>query len=97
MGIAIISTSKGVISDKEARKLGIPVIGITDTNANPNDVDYPVPGNDDAIRAIQLYCELVSSAILDGMQAEIAAQGVKVDDAVNAAADEAFVENVENA
>ena len=57
----------------------------------PNDVDYPVPGNDDAIRAIQLYCELVSSAILDGMQAEIAAQGVKVDDAVNAAADEAFV------
>lgn len=82
---------------KEARKLGIPVIGITDTNANPNDVDYPVPGNDDAIRAIQLYCELVSSAILDGMQAEIAAQGVKVDDAVNAAADEAFVENVENA
>ena len=74
-----------------------PVIGITDTNANPNDVDYPVPGNDDAIRAIQLYCELVSSAILDGMQAEIAAQGVKVDDAVNAAADEAFVENVENA
>ena len=79
---------------KEARKLGIPVIGITDTNANPNDVDYPVPGNDDAIRAIQLYCELVSSAILDGMQAEIAAQGVKVDDAVNAAADEAFVESV---
>ena len=48
-------------------------------------------------KVLQLYCELVSSAILDGMQAEIAAQGVKVDDAVNAAADEAFVENVENA
>ena len=93
----VIVTPKEALAIKEARKLGIPVIGITDTNANPNDVDYPVPGNDDAIRAIQLYCELVSSAILDGMQAEIAAQGVKVDDAVNAAADEAFVENVENA
>ena len=91
----VIDTPKEALAIKEARKLGIPVIGITDTNANPNDVDYPVPGNDDAIRAIQLYCELVSSAILDGMQAEIAAQGVKVDDAVNAAADEAFVENVE--
>ena len=87
----VIDTPKEALAIKEARKLGIPVIGITDTNANPNDVDYPVPGNDDAIRAIQLYCELVSSAILDGMQAEIAAQGVKVDDAVNAAADEAFV------
>ncbi len=93
----VIDTPKEALAIKEARKLGIPVIGITDTNANPNDVDYPVPGNDDAIRAIQLYCELVSSAILDGMQAEIAAQGVKVDDDVNAAADEAFVENVENA
>ena len=44
--------------------------------------DFPVPGNDDAIRAIQFYCELVSSAVLDGMQAEIAAQGVKVEEAV---------------
>ena len=67
-----------------AQKLGIPVIGITDTNANPNDVDFPVPGNDDAIRAIQFYCELVSGAVLDGMQAEIAAQGVKVEEAVDA-------------
>lgn len=95
----VIDTPKEALAIKEAKKLGIPVIGITDTNANPNDVDYPVPGNDDAIRAIQLYCELVSSAILDGMQAEVAAQGVKVDEAVNAAANEAFAENkeVENA
>ena len=95
----VIDTPKEALAIKEAKKLGIPVIGITDTNANPNDVDYPVPGNDDAIRAIQLYCELVSSAILDGMQAEVAAQGVKVDEAVNAAANEAFAENkeIENA
>ena len=89
----VIDTPKEALAIKEAKKLGIPVIGITDTNANPYDVDYPVPGNDDAIRAIQLYCELVSSAILDGMQAEVAAQGVKVEDtATVAAAGEAFAE-----
>ena len=89
----VIDTPKESLAIKEAKKLGIPVIGITDTNANPYDVDYPVPGNDDAIRAIQLYCELLSSAILDGMQAEVAAQGVKVEDtATVAAAGEAFAE-----
>ena len=82
----VIDTPKEDLAIKEAKKLGIPVIGICDTNANPNEVDFPVPGNDDAIRAIQFYCELVSSAVLDGMQAEIAAQGVKV---------EAAVENIE--
>ena len=66
----------------EAHKLGIPVIGICDTNADPEAVDFPVPGNDDAIRAIQFYSELVSGAVLDGMQAEIAAQGVKVEEMV---------------
>jgi small subunit ribosomal protein S2 len=94
----VIDTPKESLAIKEAKKLGIPVIGITDTNANPYDVDYPVPGNDDAIRAIQLYCDLISSAVLDGMQAEIAAQGVKVEDtALEAKSGEAFVENVENA
>lgn len=83
----VIDTPKEALAIKEAKKLGIPVIGIVDTNANPNEVDYPVPGNDDAIRAISLYCELISSAILDGMQAEIAAQGVKVEEA-EAQADE---------
>ena len=94
----VIDTPKESLAIKEAKKLGIPVIGITDTNANPYDVDYPVPGNDDAIRAIQLYCELISSAVLDGMQAEIAAKGVKVEDAtLEAQSGEVFVENVENA
>ena len=89
----VIDTPKESLAIKEAKKLGIPVIGITDTNANPNDVDYPVPGNDDAIRAIQLYCDLISSAVLDGMQAEMAAQGVKVDAPVV----EAETEDVANA
>ena len=85
----VIDTTKETLAVKEAKKLGIPVIGITDTNANPNDVDLPVPGNDDAIRAIQLYCELMSSAILDGMQAEIASQGLKVEEMVESEVAEA--------
>ena len=78
----VIDTPKESLAIKEAKKLGIPVIGIADTNADPSLVDFPVPGNDDAVRAIQFYCELVSSAVLDGIQAEIAAQGVKVDEIV---------------
>lgn len=87
----VIDTPKEALAIKEAKKLNIPVVGIVDTNANPNEVDFPVPGNDDAIRAIQFYCELVSGAILDGMQAEIAAKGLEVADtevAAEAAAEE---------
>jgi len=79
--IFVIDTPKEALAIKEAKKLGIPVVGICDTNSNPNEVDYPVPGNDDAIRAISFYCDMMSSAILDGMASEIAAQGVKVEDA----------------
>ncbi|MCG8039506.1 MAG: 30S ribosomal protein S2, partial [Candidatus Thiodiazotropha taylori] len=50
----------------EARKLGIPVIGVVDTNNDPDDIDYVIPGNDDAIRAIQLYVQGASAAILEG-------------------------------
>ena len=78
----VVDMPKEDLAIKEAKKLGIPVIGIADTNADPSLVDFPVPGNDDAVRAIQFYCELLSSAILDGIQAEIAAQGVKVDEIV---------------
>ena len=78
----IITDTGTDILDKEAKKLGIPVIGICDTNSNPEEVDLPVPGNDDAIRAIQFYCEMISAAVLDGMQAQIAAQGVKVEEMV---------------
>lgn len=83
----VVDMPKEDLAIKEAKKLGIPVIAIADTNADPTLVDFPVPGNDDAIRAIQFYCELVSAAVLDGMQAEIAAQGVKVDEIVADAAE----------
>ena len=54
------------IAVKEARKLGIPVIGIVDTNCSPNDIDYVIPGNDDAIRSVRLYTQLAADAVLEG-------------------------------
>jgi len=59
----------------EARKLGIPIIGVVDTNNNPNDVDYVIPGNDDAIRAIQLYTRAVADAVLEGRASVPQVQG----------------------
>ena len=63
----VIDTNKEGIAIKEARRLGIPVVAILDTNCDPESADMPIPGNDDAARAIQLYCELVADAVLDGM------------------------------
>lgn len=76
--IFVIDTLKEQLAIKEANRLNIPVIAICDSNSNPDNIDYVVPGNDDAIRAIQLYCDLVSGAVLDGIQAELAAAGVDV-------------------
>ena len=63
----VIDTNKEAIAIKEACRLGIPVVAILDTNCDPAAADYPVPGNDDAARAISLYCELIADAVLDGM------------------------------
>ena len=67
----VIDTNKEEIAIKEANKLGIPVFAIVDSNSNTDGVDYVIPGNDDSLRAIDLYCELVSGAVLDGLQAEL--------------------------
>lgn len=74
----IIDTVKESLAVNEANKLGIPVVAVLDSNSEPDGVTHPVPGNDDAIRAIQLYCDLVSGAALAGIQAEMTAQGVDV-------------------
>ncbi len=71
----IIDTNKEELAVKEANKLGIPVFAIIDTNSDPAGIDFPIPGNDDALRAIDLYLELVSAAGLDGRQAEMEAIG----------------------
>lgn len=74
--LLVIDTNKENIAIQEASRLNIPIFAILDTNSNPDKIQYPVPGNDDATRAIQLYCTLFSSAILEGLKAEIQSQGV---------------------
>jgi small subunit ribosomal protein S2 len=71
----IIDTNKEKLAVEEATKLGIPVVAVLDSNSDPVGVTFPIPGNDDAIRAITLYCELISSAVLDGISQELSASG----------------------
>ena len=74
--IFVVDVGKEDLAILEAQKLGIPVVGIVDTNNSPKGVDYVIPGNDDAARAIQLYCELIAKAALDGMSAQMGAAGI---------------------
>jgi small subunit ribosomal protein S2 len=74
----VIDTNKEAIAVQEANKLKIPVVAVLDSNSSPDGIAHPIPGNDDAMRAIHLYCELVSGAVLDGLQAELAASGVDI-------------------
>ena len=67
----VIDTKKEEIAVKEARKLGIPIVGVVDTNADPDLIDFPVPGNDDAIRAIRLFTDHVAAAVLAGREREL--------------------------
>jgi small subunit ribosomal protein S2 len=71
----IIDTNKEKLAVEEANKLGIPVIAVLDSNSDPTGVTFPVPGNDDAIRAITLYCDLIAGAVLDGISQELSASG----------------------
>jgi len=72
----VIDTNKEAIAIQEARKLNIPVIAILDTNCDPDGITYPIPGNDDAARAIQTYCDLIADAILDGLASGASASGI---------------------
>ncbi len=74
----VIDTNKEGIAIKEARKLGIPIVAIVDTNCDPDGIDFPVPGNDDAGRAITLYCDLIARAALDGLERGQGSAGVDV-------------------
>ncbi|MEX3008769.1 30S ribosomal protein S2 [Hoeflea sp. TYP-13] len=74
----IIDTNKESIAIQEAKRLGIPVVAIVDSNCDPDPIDFPVPGNDDAARAISLYCDLVAKAALDGIARQQGAAGVDI-------------------
>ena len=68
--IFLVDPKKERIAILEAKKLNIPVVGIVDTNCNPQDLDYPIPGNDDAIRAVKLIADVMANAIIEGKQGE---------------------------
>ena len=72
----VVDTNKEAIAIQEARKLNIPVVAILDTNSDPDGISFPIPGNDDAARAIQLYCDLVADSVIDGLAAGQSAMGV---------------------
>jgi small subunit ribosomal protein S2 len=69
----VIDTVKESIAVQEANKLGIPVVAVIDSNSNPDHITYPIPGNDDSMRAIELYCSLFADTVLDGLQEAVAA------------------------
>ena len=72
----VIDVKKEALAVAEANKLGIPVIAVVDTNCSPSGIDYLIPGNDDAARAIALYCDLIARSALDGMTEQMGAAGV---------------------
>jgi small subunit ribosomal protein S2 len=74
--IFVIDVVKEKLAIEEANKLGIPVVAVLDSNADPSGIAFPIPGNDDAIRAINLYCDLIAGAVFDGISAELQASGV---------------------
>ncbi len=90
--IFVIDTNKEALAILEARKLGIPVIAVLDTNSAPEGIDYPIPGNDDAARAISLYCDLIARAALDGMAAHLGSSGVDIGALAEAPVEEVLAE-----
>jgi len=76
--VFVLDTNKESIAVAEANKLGIPVIGVVDSNSNPEGIDYPIPGNDDSIRAINFYCDMIAGSVLSGIQTEMAVSGTDI-------------------
>ena len=93
----VIDTNKEAIAIAEARKLNIPVIAIVDTNCDPDQIAFPIPGNDDAARAITLYCDLIARAAIDGIERAQGAAGIDVGNAVEPAAETALSDGGESA
>lgn len=90
--VFLIDTNKEAIAIQEAKRLGIPVVAVVDTNCNPDGIDYPIPGNDDAARAISLYCDLAAKAALDGIARQQGAMGTDIGAQVEAPVEPALTE-----
>jgi len=93
----IVDTNKEDIAVLEARKLKIPVVAILDSNCDPDVVDHPIPGNDDAARAVELYCDLIARAAIDGIARQQGAKGVDLGAQAEAPVEPALAESVEAA
>ncbi len=93
--VFVIDTNKEMTAVREALKLGLPVVGVVDSNCDPTMITYPIPGNDDAIRAITMYCEMISGAVLDGIQSQMAAAGVDIGESAEVVPEEVTTEPVE--
>ncbi|MEL6111347.1 MAG: 30S ribosomal protein S2 [Pseudomonadota bacterium] len=90
----VIDVKKEAIAIQEAKKLGIPVVAVVDTNCNPDNIDFVIPGNDDASRAIALYCNLVADAVIDGISESQGALGVDLGAMEDVPAEAALSEEV---
>ena len=91
----VVDTKKEHLAVDEAQKLGIPVVAILDTNCDPDEVAYPIPGNDDAARAISLYCDLIARAAIEGMSAQMGAAGIDIGAMEDAPGEEGLLEEEE--
>lgn len=93
--IFVLDVTLDATAVEEARVIGIPVIGICDTNSDPTIVDYPIPGNDDSSRALDLYCSAIESAVIDGIQKGLTSAGVDVGALENSIEDAVLEEHLE--
>ncbi|NOX41453.1 MAG: 30S ribosomal protein S2 [Alphaproteobacteria bacterium] len=94
--LVVIDTNKEALAVAEANKLGIPVVAVLDSNSSPAGIDFPIPGNDDAARAIALYCDLITRAALDGMSAQMGSAGVDIGALEDAPVEAAIVEEAKS-
>ncbi|GAB4137913.1 MAG: 30S ribosomal protein S2 [Rhodothalassiaceae bacterium] len=93
--IFVIDTNREDIAIDEANRLNIPVVAVLDSNSNPDGISFPIPGNDDATRAIKLYCDLVTLAILDGISEQLGAMGKDVGESADLPAAETLAPEME--
>jgi small subunit ribosomal protein S2 len=86
--VFVLDTNKEGIAVAEANKLGIPVIGVLDSNSSPIGVDYPIPGNDDSTRSITFYCDMIAGSVLSGIQTEMSTSGIDIGELDNPVVEE---------
>ena len=92
--LVVVDTNKEAIAVQEANNLGIPVVGIIDSNSSPEGIDFPIPGNDDSLRSITLYCDLIAGSVLSGIQQEISDGGGDIGASIDAPEEELPVVDV---